>query len=171
MTTFVRRALPVVVALTKLTGGNQLGGFFNALEDAVADPVAGAVLIRPSSQLTLGPKTDARKKFDHLRNGGKLRPFELTEHRPAFEQMECYLRLLDRASQKDLQLGPQTITQDQCRQLAIKTQILTGLDLFDKVFCGWPQAAGTAAVRLATTIRSAMRVHISIDWLQGAMKE
>src|SRR5262249_29444546 len=59
--------------------------------------------------------------------------------------MECYLRLLDRAGQKDLQLGQQTIAPDQFRQLAIKTQVLTGLDLFDKVFCDWPQAAEASA--------------------------
>jgi DNA segregation ATPase FtsK/SpoIIIE-like protein len=137
--------LPVVVALTKLSGGNPMRGFVNALEEAVADPVAGAVLIRPSAHLTLGAKTEARKTYDDLKKRGKLRPFELAEHRNAFEQMECLLRLLDRAGQKDLQLDQQTIAPDQCRQLAIKTQILTGLDLFDKVFCGWPQAAAAKA--------------------------
>jgi hypothetical protein len=138
-------ALPIVVAVTKLNGGVQMGGFLNALEDAVADPVAGAVLIRPTSQLTLGPKTDARKRYDALKNGGKLRPFELTEHRSAFEQMECLLRLLDRAGQKDLQLGQETIGPDQCRDLAIKTQLLTGLDLFETIFCGWPQVVAAPA--------------------------
>jgi DNA segregation ATPase FtsK/SpoIIIE-like protein len=130
-------ALAVVVALTKLTGGNQMRGFVNALEEAVADPVAGAVLVRPSAQLTLGATTEARKKYDELKNREKLRPFELTEHRNAFEQLECLLQLLNRAEQKDLQLGQETITPEQCRQLAIKTQILTGLDLFDKIFCDW----------------------------------
>jgi DNA segregation ATPase FtsK/SpoIIIE, S-DNA-T family len=132
-------ALPVVVAVTKLAGGKPMGAFINALEQATKDPVAGAVLVRPSAHLTLGANTVARTKYEHLKNSGKIRPFELTEHRNAFEGMECWLRLLDRAGQKDLQLGQETITPEKCRELAIKTQILTGLDLFDKIFCGWPQ--------------------------------
>jgi hypothetical protein len=138
-------AIPVVVALTKLTGGVQMGAFINALEQSMADPIAGAVLIRPSSKLALGPKAVARKKYDELQNRGKLRLFELAEHRSAFEQMECYIRLLDRAGQKELQLGQESIVPVQCQQLAIKTQILSSLDLFEKIFCGWPQAALAAA--------------------------
>jgi DNA segregation ATPase FtsK/SpoIIIE-like protein len=134
-------AIPVVVALTKLTGGMPMKGLLTALEEAVADPVAGAILVRPSAFLTLGATTEARKTYDDLKNRSKLRAFELTEHRNTFEQLECLLRLLNRAEQKDLQLGQQTITVEQCRQLAIKTQILSGLDLFDKIFVGWPQGA------------------------------
>lgn len=130
-------AFPVVVVVTKLTGGMPMKGFLSALQEAVNEPVVGAVLIRPSAQLSLGPKTDARRMYDGLKNSGKLRPFELTEHRNDFEQMECYLRMLDSAERKDLQLGEQTITNDECRHLAIKTQVLTGLNLFEKIFCGW----------------------------------
>jgi DNA segregation ATPase FtsK/SpoIIIE-like protein len=149
-------AVPVVVAVTTMSGGVPMRGFLNALAEAVADPVAGAVLVRPSAQLTLGPKTEARKTYDNLKNGGKVRPFELAEHRPAFEQMECYLRLLDRAGQKDLQVGPQAVGPEQCRQLAVKTQILTGIDLFDKVFCGWPQLAAAAVpARAEATLQPA----------------
>jgi hypothetical protein len=134
-------ALTTVVAVTKLHGGMPMKGFLNALQEAVSDPVAGAVLIRPSAQLSLGPKTDARKTYDTLKSKGKLRPYELSEHRSAFETMECWLRLLDRAEQKDLQLNQETITSAKCRELAIKTRILTGLDLFHKIFQGWPQLA------------------------------
>jgi hypothetical protein len=144
-------ALPVVVALTKLSGGTKLGGFINALEKAIADPVAGAVLVRPTAQLTLGAKAEARKKLDELKTRGKIRPFELSEHRTAFEQMECLVRLLDRAGRKDLQLGRETITPEGCQQLAIKTHILTGLDLFEKIFCDWPEAARVAPKRPAPT--------------------
>lgn len=137
-------AFPVVVCASKLSGGTAMTGFLKALAEAVADPVAGALLVRPSAQLTLGARAEARKKYENLKSSGKLRPFELTEHRAAFEQMECYVRLLDRAQNKDLQLGAEIITADQCRQLAIKTQVLSGLAVFDKIFCGWPQAAGVA---------------------------
>ena len=51
-------ALPVVVALTKLNGGIQIGGFIKALETAVADPVAGASSSAPqrSSRWARRPK-------------------------------------------------------------------------------------------------------------------
>jgi DNA segregation ATPase FtsK/SpoIIIE-like protein len=144
-------AITLVVAASNLTGGVAMTGFLKALEQAVADPVAGAVLVRPSAQLTLGPKTEARKKYEALISRGKLRPFALTDHRPAFEQMECYLRLLDRAQNKDLQLGTEMLTPEQSRQLAVKTQLLSGLPLFDKIFCGWPQAAAVAVRRETPT--------------------
>lgn len=146
-------AIPVVVALTKLSGGKQMTSFINALEEAVADPVVGSILIRPSSSLSLGKNTIGRQKYDALKNKLKLRLFELTEHRPAFEIMECYLRLLDRAGQKDLQLGTQAITVEQCRLLAVKTQVLTGLDLFEKVCSGWA-AAVPAAVQPPVLVQS-----------------
>jgi DNA segregation ATPase FtsK/SpoIIIE, S-DNA-T family len=152
-------AVTVVVALTKLSGGNPLGAFLNAVEQAVADPVVGAVLVRPSAHLSLGPRTEARKKYDGLKNRGKLRSFELAEHRNAFEQMECLLRLLDRAAQKKLQLGQQTVTQDQCRELAVKTTVLAGLDLFDQVCCGWGQ---TTAVTGATPVQVKVAVTASV---------
>jgi len=137
-------AIPVVVAASNLTGGVAMTGFLKALDQAIADPVAGAVLVRPSAQLSLGPKTEARKKYEALIDRGKLRPFALTDHRPAFEQMECYLRLLDRAKNEDLQLGAENPNPERCRQLAVEIGVLSGLPLFDKIFCCWRQAAAVA---------------------------
>lgn len=138
-------AVPVVVAVSKLTGGNAATGFISALETAVADPVAGAVLVRPSAQLTLGARTKGRIAYDSLKARGKLRPYELTEHRAAFEQMECFVRLLERAEQKDLQLGQQNVSRELCQELAARTQVLANLDLLERIFCGWPQAAAVPA--------------------------
>lgn len=140
-------AVAVVVAVTKLNGGPQMGGFVNALKAAVADPVAGAVLVRPVAELTLGPKTQARLYYDALKGQGKLRPFALAEHQGAFEKLECLARVLDKASQKDLQLDQQTVSPDQCRRLAVKTQVLVGLDLIETIFCGWPLAVAAEAAR------------------------
>lgn len=148
-----QQAVPIVVAVTKLSGGMPMTNYLNALKLAVGKPVAGAVLVRPG-QLTLGATTQGRKLYDSLRDAGKLRPFELTEHRSAFEQMECFLRMLDSADRKDLQLGQQTISLDQCRQLAIKTQVLAGLDFFDKVFSGWVQVPAHAPVEQTVAVAS-----------------
>jgi DNA segregation ATPase FtsK/SpoIIIE-like protein len=134
-------ALGVVVALTKLKGGQQMGGFVNSLEEAVADPIAGAVLVRPTPDLTLGAKTGARISYEKLKAEGKMRPFALTDHRGTFEKLETLVRLLDKAAQRDLQLDQQTIDSEQCRKLAVKAQVLAGLDLFETIFCGWAQFA------------------------------
>jgi S-DNA-T family DNA segregation ATPase FtsK/SpoIIIE len=134
----------VVVAVTKLTGGPPMGFFIKALAESIED-LAGSILVRPSTTLTLGPTTEARKRYDGLKSMAKLRPFELTEHRNAFEQMECYLRILDLAQQANLQLGQQTVTLEQCRELASKTQVLAKLDLFESVFCGWRQTSDAGA--------------------------
>ena len=132
-------ALAVVVALTKLKGGQQMAGFLNALKEAVADPVVGAVLVRPTPELTLGPKTAARLQYDSLKAKGKLRTFALIDHRGTFEKLECLARMLDKAAQNDLQLDQRRVSPEQCRELAVKTQVLAGLDLVETIFCGWPQ--------------------------------
>src|SRR5260370_13715180 len=48
-------AVPVVVAVSKLSGGVPMTGFLKALEESVADPDTGAILLRPSPNTTLGP--------------------------------------------------------------------------------------------------------------------
>lgn len=134
------QAFPVVVAVTKLTGGIPLTSFLKALADALLPPVAGAILIRPRAKMTMGEKAEGRKIFEKLKAAGKLRLYDLEEHRTAFEQMECYLRLLDRAAQKEMVLGQQTVTVDEFRELATRTKIVDGLDLFEKTCAGWVQA-------------------------------
>jgi DNA segregation ATPase FtsK/SpoIIIE-like protein len=133
-------AVTIVVALTKVNGGPRLAGFINALKEAVADPVAGAVLVRPGSELTLGSKTAARQIYETLKERGKLRPFALLEHRETFETLECLASMVDKATQHDLQLSQKTISPDECRELVARSQVLAGLDLAESIFCGWPQA-------------------------------
>jgi hypothetical protein len=158
-------AISVVVAASTLAGGKAMPGFLKALEESIDDPVVGAVLVRPSAELTLGPRTEARKKYESMVSGSKLRPFALSENRSDLEQLECYLRLLDQAKNQNLQLGSETPSPDRYLQLAVKTQVLSGLILFGKIFCDWPQVTG-AAVR-ATSPRVAAGASVSAD---GATK-
>lgn len=139
-------AFPVVVAVTKLTGGRSLSAFFTGLEETLIAPVAGAVLIRPKAKMTLGATAEGRKIFEKLKSAGQLRLYDLEEHRTAFEQMECYLRILDRAAQRELVLGQHTVTMDEFRQLVTKTKLLDGLDLLDKVCCGWVKVAAPQGI-------------------------
>jgi DNA segregation ATPase FtsK/SpoIIIE, S-DNA-T family len=165
-------AVAVVVALTKLNGGPKLAGFINALKGAVADPVAGAVLVRPGSELTLGPKTAARQTYDALKERGKLRPFALVEHRETFEMLECLATMLDKATQHDLQLGQKTISPAECRDLAARSQVLAGLDLVETIFGGWPQAevvrARAETGQPTTRAESASRVAVVRDMAEHA---
>lgn len=138
-------ALPVVLAVTKLTGGIPLTAFFKSLDDAVMPPVAGAILIRPRAKMTLNEKAEGRKVFEKLKTAGKLRLYDLEEHQTAFEQMECYLRLLDRAEQKEMVLGRETVTVSEFRELATRTKIVDGLDFFEKTCAGWLHAPAKVA--------------------------
>ncbi len=157
-------AVPVVLALTKLTNGKPLTSFFKDLEQAIPQPVAGAVLIRPTATITLGAKTVGREIFDRLKSESRIRPYDLAEHRAAFEQMESYLRLLDRAGQKELQLGKKTITVDVFRQLAAKTKVLEGLDLFETVFALWvPIPAKVGAVGLPAIAAGSTKAPTPVD--------
>jgi DNA segregation ATPase FtsK/SpoIIIE-like protein len=127
-------ATEVVVTLTKINNGTAFLGYFNALRKA-ADDVAGIVLIHALSDLRMGPKTQVQ--FDAAREKGKLRAFSLTDSPETFARLECFLALRDKARAKELQLGRQTISDEDCSDLAIKTAVMENLDLFQSVCAGW----------------------------------
>jgi S-DNA-T family DNA segregation ATPase FtsK/SpoIIIE len=160
-------AVPVVLAVTKLTGGTPLTAFFKGLDESLKAPVAGAILIRPKAKMTLGERTEGKKAFEKLKAAGRLRVYDLDEHRTAFEQMECYLRLLDRAAQKEMLLGQQTITVDQFRELSTRTKILNGLNLLEKVCAGWVPVSSKVAI---PAIMSAPTAPVNVS-LVGAMSK
>lgn len=136
------KAHAVVVATTKMTGGVSLTNLFNRVQDAIKPPVLGAVLVRPTGEMKLGARGPAkgREVFDALVKVGKLRTYDWADHLPAFQVLECYLRLLDKAKAQELRLGDEEITEDRCRQLTAQIKALDGLDLLEAVCCGWPGA-------------------------------
>jgi S-DNA-T family DNA segregation ATPase FtsK/SpoIIIE len=58
------------------------------------------------------------------------------------------------------------VTPEQRRQLAVKTQVLSSLRLFDMIFCGWPQAA-TVAVRSEIPQPAGVAVATPADHARG----
>lgn len=133
-----QQAFGVVVAVTKKDSGNPFKAYMTALEAVLGGEVAGAVLVRPTSALALGPKAHARARYEQAVSSGKLRPFALDGERVDFEQLECLLQLLQRADARDLQLGSKSLTVPDCRDLAIRLKLLDNLKLFQVVSEGWP---------------------------------
>ena len=149
-------AFGVVVGVTRTDAGPLFAGYVTALEQALGGEVAGAVLVRPTAELKVGSTTKARKKYEKAISDGHLRPFPLDEEQLTFEQLECLLRLLQRAERQDLQLDGKTVSAADSRQLVIQTRLLENLKLFDFVFKGWPvvqtiKAESTSAVPAKAT--------------------
>jgi hypothetical protein len=131
----------VLVALTKLDNSGQFRHYYAALQQGVGERVHGAVLVHPKSDLRMGAQT--QHAFDQLKQIGKLRTFSLTEHRATCERMECLLGFLDKAAAEELQIGGQSLSLDDCRDLILKTGVLENLNLFAALLAGWrvPPAA------------------------------
>jgi hypothetical protein len=135
----------VVVAVTKNEGGARFGSYMTALEKALGGEVVGAVLVRPRDELTVGKRAQARVSYDQWVSVGKLRPFALDSEKMDFEQMQCLLRIQQRAGAGELLLGGQPFGLDQARNLIIRLKLLENLKLLRFVFEGWPVAESVRA--------------------------
>jgi hypothetical protein len=142
------QAFRVVVAVTRNDSGVRFGAYIDALEDATGKQVAGAVLVRPTSKLKVGPTAKAMKKYQKWVGAQRLRPFALDGEPQSFSQLECLGRFIQKAEAGDLQFLGTTLKPTQCRQLLARLKLLDNLKLFELVFAGWP---GTEKVRQAAT--------------------
>jgi hypothetical protein len=148
----------ILAAVTKIDNGREFLGYFNALSKA-ASSMDGAVLIHPREAIKMGAVTQAN--FDTARKQGKLRTLSLTEDQETAGRLECYLALLDKARSKELQLGSQLISDKDCLDQVIRTNVMAQLGLYDKVCSGWvqpqphqaapPSRTGTATTRQRAT--------------------
>jgi energy-coupling factor transporter ATP-binding protein EcfA2 len=127
-------AIKVLVSLTTLEAARSLGAYFRAIYAASADPVAGALVIHPRRDLTLGPA--GQTAFDQATAAGKLRLMPLEDFATTYQATECLVALLDRAAQRELVLDGQTLSPEDCRDYVIKTGVIENLDLF-KMLGGW----------------------------------
>ncbi len=134
-----KESFAVLVPVTKLDNGNQFRWYYLALKKAVAShAVAGTLLVHAKSDFHMGK--NARAEFDEAQRQGKLRVFSLEENGPTYERLECLLRFLDKAEAQELQLGEQSLSVHDCRDLILKTAVLDNLDLF-KALAGWRKPA------------------------------
>src|SRR5262249_29947079 len=131
-----KSAFSLVVAVTKQDSGNALTAYMNALEEAIGGDVLGAVLVRPTGSLSVGPRTRARAQYEAAVGSGKLRPFPLDSERLDFEHMECLFEVLQKAEVGDLQLAGRPLSAADCRRLILELKLLDNLKLFQFIFAG-----------------------------------
>jgi hypothetical protein len=144
-----KQAFSVVVAVTRKDSGTAFSNYFAALEEAMGGEVIGAVLIRPRGVLAVGPKAEARVRYEKAVSQGKLRPFPLDEEQVTFEHLACLLRVLRLADSQMLQLAGKTCTEADCRKLIIETKLLNNLKLFDIIFNGWQPVEAARATAMS----------------------
>jgi hypothetical protein len=142
----------VVVAVSKKDGGVAFGAWYEALEAAI-EKVAGAVVVWPKAQLSVGKTAKAFIRYRERVDAGLVRPFPLDENEDAFRQLETLRGLLKDAESDNLILNGKTVGSDECRKLLVETRVLANLKLFEMLFHNWPMIeavrtkAGAAAPR------------------------
>ena len=141
----------VIVAVNKKDGGAAFGAWYNALNDAMAGPVLGAVVVWPRAELSVGKKAATFVSYARRRDADTIRPFPLDEHEATFHQLEC-LRQITRRAGNDLILKGNVVSKPDCRKLVIESGLLANLRLFEFLFLNWkgldvapPPAAHAAA--------------------------
>lgn len=125
----------VVVAVSKKDGGQAFGKWYEALDKAVAG-AAGAVVVWPRTELTVGKKAVAYTSYAGRVAGGTVRPFPLDANEATFHQLECLRQLVARAG-SDLVLKGAVVSKDECRKLVVETGLLANLKLFEFLFQNW----------------------------------
>ncbi len=145
----------VIVALTKIDNARKFSSYYRSLAEAMHEAASGAILIHPRRELVLGGGTRAAMEFDI--NRGKLRSFPLEDHPQTHQATECLVTLLDRAAHRELILGGQTLSPEDCRDLVVQTGVIDHLELF-RMLGFWKRAiapaAATAAPEVPTTVEA-----------------
>jgi S-DNA-T family DNA segregation ATPase FtsK/SpoIIIE len=143
-------AFHIVVAVTRNDKGPRFGAYLKALEEAIAKPVVGAVLVRPVAKLGVGRQAQAAQKYNEAIRKQRLRPFALDTEAASFALLECLMRVVQKAEAGDIQLANQSLDPAACRRLLVELKLLDNLKLFEFVLKGWPaleearRAAGQA---------------------------
>ncbi len=128
------RSWSVVLPVTKLDHGTSFRAYFDAAMEVSGERQTFRLLVHEKADFAIGKAT--RQDFEKAKNAGKVRLFAFQEHRLAFEEIECLLRLLDKAAAGDLSLGGKTIPLDECRRLMMGATVLEGFELFEAMG-GW----------------------------------
>jgi hypothetical protein len=128
----------VVLAVSKKDSGQAFGNWVKALDEALGDPVVGAVAVWPKAELTIGKKTDSYRKYRELVNARMVRHFPLDENEETFRQVETLRQLLKDAETGDLNLNGIPVPVQECRRMLVETKVLARLKLFEMLFSNWP---------------------------------
>jgi hypothetical protein len=144
----------VVVAVSKKDGGAAFGSWYAALEQALGGHVAGAVVVWPKAQLSVGKTAAAYKKYKARVDAGEVRPFPLDVNTDTLAQLECLRAVVRRSREKGLVLGGRTVSEEECRRLLAETGLIASLPLFRFLFENWP-AVEKVRARTATSTEAA----------------
>jgi len=140
----------ITLALESNHSGPSFRFYFPAALETVKERVVGLTFATTRPQLPAGPATKAH--MDAETRKGRLRTITLTDYREDYARLECFLTMLDRATNQDLLLGTQAVTVGECRALAAKAGVLADLGLFDRMLGGWvypPEEAVAASAPAA----------------------
>jgi S-DNA-T family DNA segregation ATPase FtsK/SpoIIIE len=100
--------------------------------------VAGAVVVWPRAQLSVGKTSKAFKEYQGFVESGRVRPFPLDANETTFAQLECLRRLIADAHAGMVVLGGRAVSPEECRKLLAETKALANLKLFEVLFQNWP---------------------------------
>ncbi|MGH7223526.1 MAG: hypothetical protein ACRELF_09885, partial [Gemmataceae bacterium] len=132
------RRFAVVLAVSKNDSGQAFGAWVNALEEALGDPVVGAVAVWSKAELKVSKTSKSYLKYRNCIDTDVVRPFPLDENEETFRQVETLRQLLKDAETGDLSLNGVVVPVEKCRRLLVETKILARLKLFDMLFANWP---------------------------------
>jgi DNA segregation ATPase FtsK/SpoIIIE, S-DNA-T family len=133
------QSYPLILPVTAINSGHVFRFYFEAMQQAMVNPVAGALLVHRQSDFQIG-QGKIRQRYDEEVSNGRIRVLALEDDQPTFLRLECLLRFLDDAAGQLLQLGELKLTEDDCRDFILKTSVLDNLDLF-KQLAGWRRVA------------------------------
>ena len=128
----------IIVAVSKKDGGGAFSGWVTRLEGVLDEAVAGALVIRPHSQLTIGQTAASYLKYKGWVAAGRVRSVALDENINLLHQLECLRQLTELCEAKGLILNSEVIGLGECRDLIVQTGLLANLKLFEFVFHNWP---------------------------------
>jgi len=143
----------VILALESNHSGQSFRFYLPAALEALSTRGVGLTFATTRPQLPAGPA--AKASLDAETRRGRLRTVSLTDYREDYARLECYLTLLDRATNQDLLLGTQAVTVGECRALAAKAGVLADLGLFDRMLGGWVYPAEEAVAASAPAAEAA----------------
>jgi S-DNA-T family DNA segregation ATPase FtsK/SpoIIIE len=130
---------PLLVPVTAINSGTVFAPYFTVMQQAMLNPVAGALIVHRQSDFQIGQGV-TRQRYDQEVARGRIRVLAMDDDQQTFLRLECLLRFLDDAAGQLLRLGDLKLSEDDCRDFILKTSVLDNLGLF-KQLAGWRRAA------------------------------
>jgi len=129
----------LILALENAYNGQSFRHYFHAVENLIQEQQVVVCFVTTKEELPTGKGT--QEKLDDAIQNRRMRVVSLQEHPDDYRRLDCFVRLLEKAEQKDLVLGGQTIDPDRYRRLVAETQVLQNVRLLEQILSGWMEPA------------------------------